>query len=118
VLWQILVFGAGGGLLNALLVEGNILVWPKRVAIEARPGRFGLDLGFLGNVLMGVGAAALTYFLGDIGKLDAPHQYGLLFGGGLGGSSVLNGFLQGRTTRLNRRKAAALLEVSEKMADQ
>jgi len=89
--YWVLLIGIGGGLLNATVIEGNVLWYPRR-----RRGRDGtaLDPGFLRNVGAGVGAAYIAWLISITSGSQWTQQALLAFGGAIGGASTLSSYTQ------------------------
>lgn len=108
----VLVLGATGGFANALILESNTLWMPELVWEE---GAHGIELGFVGNVAVGM-AAALLAWLG-VGAVDPARQAVVALAGGLAGATFLSNFMQKRSTELAEHQADALNELSQEIKD-
>ncbi len=107
---MIVAIGGVGGIVNALQLHGNTLVWP-------RLRKDGLDVGFLGNILYGVVAAFLPYLLG-IASLSQNQQMGISLVSAIGGSSFITTFIQRREVDLSNKKLDAVSDDVTKLVDQ
>jgi uncharacterized membrane protein YeaQ/YmgE (transglycosylase-associated protein family) len=98
----VLALGAFGGLLNSLLVDAGFRL-PSRDADNP-------DIwspGFLGNVLLGLGAALATYLIGA-SELDRSRALGIAFISGVGGGSVLTALVQRYSSAILQAKVDSL----------
>lgn len=104
----ILGLGAFGGLLNHLYFHSNILLLPGLERQEE--GKVYLKLGFLAEMILGMGAALVAaYLLVDAGDTFRQASTALL--GGFGGG----GLLAQSAANLERQRARAFQEISEKL---
>jgi uncharacterized membrane protein YeaQ/YmgE (transglycosylase-associated protein family) len=97
-----LVLGAFGGLLNSLLVDAGFRLPSRDVD---NPDIW--NPGFLGNILLGLGAALATYLIGE-GELDRSRALGIAFISGVGGGSVLTAFVQRYSSAILQAKVESL----------
>ena len=81
----IIAFGAFGGVLNALLA-GEPLSFPHRITLPDK--RTSLELGFFGNVLLGIAAAFIIWAF-DLSNPEPKRQCATALLSGAGGSRIL-----------------------------
>ena len=84
------VLGILGGLGNSLLLQDGYYL-PRMVMKEQDLRVF--QPGFLGNILLGIIASLITYFLGA-SKIDAGGQFGIALISGVGGGNIITSILQ------------------------
>ncbi len=90
----VIVAGFLGGIGNALM--GGVLRRPRRVKLP--DGTRGLDLGWIGNAIIGSLAAFAFWALG-LSNPESPAVFATALISGLGGARVLNDFLDKRNLR-------------------
>ena len=104
----ILMLGAFGGLLNHLYFHNNNLLLP---AVEQENEKKVLSLGFLAEMILGIGGALVAAFLlVESGELFRQAAIALL--GGFGGG----GLLAQNAANLERQRALAFQEIGEAAA--
>jgi uncharacterized membrane protein YeaQ/YmgE (transglycosylase-associated protein family) len=106
-----LVLGAFGGLLNSLLVDAGF-----RLPSRDRDNPDVWKAGFLGNVLLGVGAALATYLIGT-SDLDRTRALGIAFISGIGGGSVLTALVQRYSSAILQAKVESLERTVQVLAN-
>lgn len=109
-LWAVFGLGLLGGCANVAAVAGGHFQLPSRTAQ-------GFHLGFLNAAFLGGVAALVTYWLGDLGKLDFGHQAGLSVASGVSGGSIIAGLMQRRRTAAERAKAETYKESADDLTD-
>lgn len=97
-----LLLGAFGGLLNSLLVDAGF-----RLPSRDRDNPDLWNAGFVGNILLGIGAALATYLIGA-SDLDRSRALGIAFISGVGGGSVLTAFVQKHSSAILQAKVESL----------
>lgn len=101
----ILILGAFGGLLNHLYFHNNNLILP---GLDEENGKKILGLGFLAEVILGIGGALVAAFL-LVESGDLFRQAAIALLGGFGGG----GLLAQNAANLERQRALAFQEISQ-----
>jgi len=96
---MVILVGAGGGFINALLLGNGTLRLPS-----SAPGEW--NFGFLGNVLVGIAAALVVW--ASILPLSLERQATPIALGALGGASFLANYVQKRDIDLLEGKTGLL----------
>lgn len=96
--------GALGGLLHALVFGQNRLRLPRRIARTKS-----WDLTFLGDILVGVGAAVAVLYV--VSPSDFQKLVSLSIFAGFSGGSVLGSFGMRTELHLEREKSRALADI-------
>jgi hypothetical protein len=107
--FTVCILGAIGGTANSLLVHGAFAV----PYLHEKDGRQSWDPGFLGNIFLGALAALVTYAL-DPGDKFGARQLGIAVLSGVGGASVLTGWMQRKDIGMLEIKNEALSKTIEK----
>jgi len=107
-LWESLIYGALGGLINCVLFKGGFTL-PKLISDE---GQLLWRPGFLGNIVIGAAAGFLIdAFIAS--ELGGKKEIALVFLSGIGGGNVLISLLQQHILKVEIDKTEALAKVAE-----
>ncbi|MDI6794717.1 MAG: DUF4257 domain-containing protein [bacterium] len=106
-LWIVISGGAFGGLLHALYLNENKLLLPTL----RRNGRIYINLGFVGDILLGIGAglAILLFIAPD----TMAKQIGLSIVSGFSGGALLGSLMNKLATELEKKKVDKLEKLLE-----
>ena len=105
--------GALGGVLNCVLFEKGF-VWPSKDVSDVKRMRY--DPGFVGNLLLGMGASLIIWGLGAK-DFPAERMVAVCVLSGIGGGSLITSLLQKNQLEVAESKVQVLNDGFQSLLD-